>query len=81
MKALLALALLASPALASGDRDCIRRPLYHAPTAEQIAAERAAKRQAAELARKRAEALQDFQDCLDDRDLPAEDNDGECEEP
>lgn len=81
MRSLLVLALLASPALADGDRDCIRRPLYRAPTAEQIAAERAAKRQAAEFARKRAEALQDFQDCLDDRDLTAEDNDGECEEP
>jgi hypothetical protein len=29
----------------------------------------------------RAEALQDYRDCLDDRDLTPEDNDGECEEP
>lgn len=31
--------------------------------------------------RERIEALQDYQDCLDDHDLTPEDNDGECEEP
>jgi hypothetical protein len=31
--------------------------------------------------RARIEALQDYQDCLDDHDLAPEDNDGECEEP
>lgn len=31
--------------------------------------------------RARIEAVQDYQDCLDDRDLTPEDNDGECEEP
>lgn len=34
---------------------------------------------AAEIAKRKA--MQDFQDCLDDRDLTAEDNDGQCEEP
>lgn len=27
------------------------------------------------------ESIEDYQDCLDDRDLTSEDNDGQCEEP